>query len=81
MGTSAVSNGSAITGNRTKSNNVAALERATSRDWAAWVSVFEAAGALKLSHTEIAKVARDEMPSSVPNPDWWAQGAAIAFEQ
>ena len=68
-------------GNQTKQGNIPALERATGIPWAEWVATFEARGAAYLTHTEIARIARDAMPGHVQNPDWWAQGAAIAFEQ
>lgn len=67
--------------NRTRAGSIPALERASGLSWADWERAFEAAGARSLSHPEIAKVARDTMPEGVPNPDWWAQGAAIAYEQ
>lgn len=69
------------TENRTKASNVGALERASSRSWHDWLALFDAAGAASLSHSDIAKIARDAMPSSLKNPEWWAQDAAIAFEQ
>lgn len=68
-------------GNRTRAGNVPALERATGRGWAEWVAHFEAHGAAQLGHAEIARVARAAMPDGLQNPDWWAQGAAIAYEQ
>lgn len=33
------------------------------------------------AHAEIARIARLAMPEGLQNPDWWAQGAAIAYEQ
>lgn len=71
----------AESGNRTRAGNVPALERATGRGWDAWVDLFEAAGARELAHSEIARLARGAMPEGLDNPDWWAQGAAIAYEQ
>lgn len=68
-------------GNLTKRSNIAALERATERSWPEWLEIFDAAGAARLSHPEIAHVALNAMPGSLQNPEWWAQGAAIAFEQ
>lgn len=68
-------------GNQTKAGNISALERATGRSWADWLDLFDSAGAAKLPHADIARVAREAMPDSLENPDWWAQGAAIAFEQ
>lgn len=68
-------------GNRTRAGNVPALERATGRSWADWLAHFEARGAASLGHAEIARIAREAMPDDLQNPDWWAQGAAIAFEQ
>ncbi|WP_053387896.1 hypothetical protein [Leucobacter japonicus] len=68
-------------GNRTRAENVPAIERATGRDWGAWVALFEAQGAATLPHGEIAKIARAAVTDDLKNPDWWAQGIAIAYEQ
>lgn len=68
-------------GNNTRPGNVPALERATSILWEDWIALFESAGAAELDHAGIARIARERIPASVENPDWWAQGAAIAFEQ
>lgn len=68
-------------GNRTRAGSVPALERATGRSWQAWLQLFESAGARELGHAGIARVARAEMPAELQNPDWWAQSAAIAYEQ
>lgn len=68
-------------GNQTKAENVPAIERASKRSWADWLVLFESAGAAKLPHPEIARIARAAMPDTLKNPDWWAQGTAIAFEQ
>ena len=48
---------------------------------ARWVALFEQRGAAALDHAGIARIARDAMPDGLQNPDWWAQGTAIAFEQ
>lgn len=68
-------------GNRTRAGNIPALERASERDWESWVRIFDAHGARGLSHGEIAKLALTAMPESLDNPEWWAQAAAIAYEQ
>lgn len=67
--------------NRTRATSVPAIERATGRDWAGWLDIFAAHDALHLPHAQIARVARDSVPATLQNPDWWAQGIAIAFEQ
>lgn len=71
----------APTGNLTRGERVPAIERATGRSWDDWLGIFEAAQARTLSHPEIARVARTHVPEDLQNPDWWAQGIAIAFEQ
>lgn len=65
----------------TRANSVPALERATGRGWEEWLAHFAAHDAASLPHPEIARIARGFMPAELQNPDWWAQGAAIAFEQ
>lgn len=68
-------------GNLTRGERVPAIERATGRAWDEWLAVFDAAGARTLGHAEIARIAREHVPAELQNPDWWAQGIAIAFEQ
>lgn len=75
-----MSNAAPDAGNRTRASNLPALERASGRSWAEWVELFEAANAKTLDHAAIARIARAAMPDTLKNPDWWAQGAAIAYE-
>lgn len=67
--------------NQTRAESVSAIERATARQWSEWLEYFEQHRAQTLSHAEIAQLARRAMPTELANPDWWAQGTAIAFEQ
>lgn len=67
--------------NRTRASNIPALERASEKSWEAWLVLFESNGAAKLSHTQIAALAEEQMPGTLENGRWWAQVAAIAFEQ
>ncbi len=69
------------TGNRTRSGSIPAIERATGRDWSDWVRIFETEDAKSKDHAAIARIARASMPDDLQNPDWWAQSAAIAYEQ
>lgn len=68
-------------GNQTKATSIPGIERATERSWQDWLALFKAHDAAKLPHPEIAKIARAAVPETLYNPDWWAQGVAIAFEQ
>ena len=68
-------------GNDTKANSIASIERATEKTWQTWLQVFGAANAENLAHPEIVSLVRAELPLTLQNPDWWAQGVAIAFEQ
>lgn len=68
-------------GNLTRGERVPAIERATGRPWDEWLAVFDSAGARALGHADIARVARANVPAALANPDWWAQGIAIAYEQ
>lgn len=68
-------------GNLTKGERIPAIERATKRSWAEWVELLEKRGAATLGHAEIARITREFMPDDLKNPDWWAQGTAIAYEQ
>ncbi len=73
--------GASDSGNQTRAESVPAIERASNRSWSDWLALFDAAGAASLPHPEIARIARAAMPGTLKNPDWWAQGTAIAFEQ
>ena len=68
-------------GNQTRAGNVSAIERATKRVWAEWITYFETKGAATLDHASIARLALSHMPADLENPEWWAQGVAIAYEQ
>ena len=68
-------------GNETKATSISAIERASERSWADWVTLFETEGAAQLTHPEIARIALAALPEQLQNPHWWAQGVAIAFEQ
>lgn len=68
-------------GNQTRASNIPAIERATRRRWDEWLTHFESHGAAQLTHADIAKLALSAMPEGIENPEWWAQGVAIAFEQ
>lgn len=62
-------------------SNTAGIARATGRPWDEWVSLLESAGARDLNHTAIARLTLQHMPATVEQPEWWAQGTAIAYEQ
>ncbi len=69
------------TGNRTRAGSIPALERATGLAWDELRRRFESHGAASLGHPEIARLALGWMPEDLQNPEWWAQSAAIAYEQ
>ena len=54
-----------------------AIQRATSRNWADWREVLDAAGAMGKSHTEIAAWLVDEHGVD----GWWAQGVTVGYER
>ncbi len=64
----------------TRSQDTAAIARATGRSWAEISGALTAAGGESLSHRELAAVAA-ELFTGIDNPGWWAQGAAVAYEQ
>lgn len=61
-------------------DRVNAIERATGVQWEAWLEHFAKTRAAEKPHAEIVKIARNLMPGDLQNPEWWAQGVAIAFE-
>lgn len=73
--------GARSAGNATRAENIPAIERASGRDWSEWIRIFEDADARTLGHAAIARLAAEHMPESLENPFWWAQAAAIAYEQ
>lgn len=65
----------------TRAGSTPAIERATGRAWDDWVALLSRTGAENAAHPEIARAALEAMPDGVVNPEWWAQGVAIAYEQ
>lgn len=63
--------------------NVDALVRATSIEWEDWTSRLDAAGGRDLAHPELARLTLAEIKDQdgCSNPEWWAQTAAVAYEQ
>lgn len=64
-----------------KPTNTDAIAAGTGRPWDQWVKLLEQAGARTKDHTTIAALALELMPESVSQKAWWAQSAAVAFEQ
>ncbi|GAA1187400.1 MULTISPECIES: hypothetical protein [Nesterenkonia] len=64
-----------------KSQNTAAIARATAREWHSWVQELDDAGAQTMKHPQIAELAEARMPADLDNAGWWAQGVAVAYEQ
>ena len=54
-----------------------ALKAKTGRDWAAWCTVLDAAGASGLSHREIVALVRRQCDSGA----WWAQMITVGYER
>lgn len=68
-------------GRMVKPTNTNAVASATGRSWEEWVRLLDQAGARQLNHTSIAALALELMPKSAEQPEWWAQGTAVAFAQ
>ena len=62
----------------TKSRTIsdAAVQVATGKNWQGWFSVLDAAGALNMSHTQIAAY----MHQAQGVPAWWSQMVANTYE-
>lgn len=67
--------------NETRSTSIPSIEKRTGKAWSEWLAYFHEHGAAQLPHPEIAKLALANVPADLENPEWWAQGIAIAFEQ
>jgi len=72
--------GTRQTGSKTKIKNTmtdAAIKARTGKDWAGWFAALDQAGAARLDHTAIAKLAREEMGAG----DWYGQMVAVSYER
>ncbi len=65
----------------TKPANTASIEKATNKSWQQWIDELEENGAKELSHTELAKKLYGQLYGRIENPEWWAQGITVAYEQ
>jgi hypothetical protein len=55
----------------------AAIKERTGKDWAGWFAVLDKAGAAKLDHKAIAKLARENMGAG----PWYGQMVAVSYER
>lgn len=72
--------GTRQTGSKTEIKNTmtdAAIKARTGKDWAGWFAALDKAGAAKLDHAGIAKLAREEMGAG----DWYGQMVAVSYER
>ena len=53
------------------------LVEATGKDWNEWLDILDQAGAIKRTHTEIARWLSDEQGV----PGWWAQSITVGYER
>ena len=53
------------------------LVEATGRNWDEWLEVLDQAGAMKRTHTEIARWLTDQQGV----PGWWAQSITVGYER
>lgn len=64
-----------------RSFNTSGIANATGRPWDDWVTLLDEFGGREKNHTEIARLALEQMPESVERGEWWAQSTAVAYEQ
>ncbi len=55
----------------------AAIKARTGKDWAAWFAALDKAGAARLDHTGIARLAREDLGAG----DWYGQMIAVSYER
>ncbi len=55
----------------------AAIKARTGKDWAAWFAALDKAGAPRLDHKAIAKLAREDMGAGA----WYGQMVAVSYER
>ncbi|HNC06222.1 MAG TPA: DUF4287 domain-containing protein, partial [Solirubrobacterales bacterium] len=53
------------------------LTEATGKNWDEWLELLDQAGAIKRTHTEIARWLTDEQGV----PGWWAQSITVGYER
>ena len=53
-----------------------AIQNGTGRSWDEWLALLDAAGAMAMNHTELARFVLENFELS----GWWAQGVAIGYE-
>ncbi|MCB0857300.1 MAG: hypothetical protein KDB54_12175 [Solirubrobacterales bacterium] len=53
------------------------LKEATGKDWDQWLEVLDQAGAIRRTHTEIARWLIDDQGV----PGWWAQSITVGYER
>lgn len=63
----------------TKSANIESIEKATGRSWREWLKFLK--DERETPHADIAGKIAKELQGAVDNPEWWAQGVTIAYEQ
>lgn len=57
------------------------VTRTTGWDMTRWVAELDRRECEHLTHADIALHARDLMPDTVTNPEWWAQTVTVAYER
>ncbi len=55
----------------------AAIKERTGKDWAGWFAALDKAGAAKLDHKAIARLAREDMGAGA----WYGQMVAVSYER
>jgi hypothetical protein len=72
--------GTRQTGGKSKIKTImtdAAIKERTGKDWASWFAALDKAGAAKLDHKAIAKLAREDMGAGA----WYGQMVAVSYER
>ena len=54
-----------------------AVQAKTGKSWKQWFAILDAAGAMEMSHTDIARNLRENQNV----PAWWSQMVANTYEQ
>ena len=62
---------------KTSGISTSAVQAKTRKSWQQWFAILDAAGAMEMSHTDIARNLRENQNV----PAWWSQMVANAYEQ
>ena len=65
------------TSTKTDRISISVVQAKTGKSWKQWFEILDAAGAMEMNHTNIARYLREDQNA----PAWWSQMVANSYEQ